>query len=139
MICILCGRMMTLKFECVSEFIRDIKKLRLGTIAQDLEVLKKAISSEPNSLSGTVRVSGLGNDVKIPIYKVRKFRCREIRNKGARSGIRVIYAYIIELDKIIFLEIYKKGKKTNHNIKRIIDYFKGKEASEFESISFENI
>jgi len=47
----------------------------------------------PNHLPGTFRISGLGEEVKVPIYKLKHFRCKSLKRKGSRSGIRVIYAY----------------------------------------------
>ena len=50
-----------------------------------------------------------------------------MRGKGARSGIRIIYAYIPEdkvNDKVIFIEMYSKSKKDNFDKKRILQYFR---------------
>jgi hypothetical protein len=64
--------------------------------------------------------------VKIPIFKAKHFRCRSLKNKGNRSGIRVIYAYIREMEEIALIEIYSKNKKENHEHKRILQNFSEK-------------
>ncbi len=67
-----------------------------------------------------------GNGVTTPIYKARKFRCTSVGgSRGARSDIRLVFAYYEKYDKVIYLEIYKKNKQSNHNVERIIKYFKG--------------
>ena len=40
--------------------------------------------------------------------------------KGAQTGIRVIYAYFEENDRIEFIEIYYKGDKENEDRERIL-------------------
>jgi hypothetical protein len=39
------------------------------------------------------------------------------------SGIRVIYAYQEEENKVEFIEIYYKGNKKNEDGERILKYF----------------
>ncbi len=112
-------------FEEVPEFSKDVKKLhkKFKSIYGDLETFKKALISElPNRLSGTVRVSNLGQDVKNSIYKVRHFRCKAL-NKGSRSGMRIIYAYEQNEEKVTLIEAYYKGSKKNEDRKRIFKYF----------------
>ncbi len=58
------------------------------------------------------------------IYKVRKFACKSLKGKGVQSGIRIIYSYFIEEDKIEFVEIYYKGDKENENRSRIKKLYK---------------
>jgi hypothetical protein len=117
-------------FEEVDEFSKDVKKLhkKFNSIDSDLGTFKKALISElPNHLSGTIRVSNLGENVKVPIYKVRRFRCKAL-NKGNRSGIRIIYAYEQNEDKITLIEAYYKGSQENEDRKRILKYFQVKNA-----------
>jgi len=58
------------------------------------------------------------------IYKAKKFACRSVRRKGVQSGIRVIYAYFEEEDKIELIEIYYKGDKESEDRERILKYYK---------------
>lgn len=57
------------------------------------------------------------------IYKAKKFACRSLKGKGVQSGIRVIYAYFEEEDKIELIEIYYKGDKENEDRERILEYY----------------
>ena len=112
-------------FEEIPEFSRDLKKMhkKFRSIYDDLEAFEKALVSElPNHLSGTVQISDLGRDVKDPIYKVRHFRCKALKGKGSRSGIRVIYAYQQDKDKVTLIEMYHKSKQENENRERILKY-----------------
>jgi hypothetical protein len=64
---------------------------------------------------------------KIKVYKIKKFACKSIKNRGAMSGIRVIYA-LREKDFIVdFIEIYFKGDKENEDKERIKLYLKSTE------------
>lgn len=117
-------------FEEVSEFSKDVKKLRkkYRSIDDDLVIFKKALKSNlPNQLPGIVRVCNLGQDVKNPIYKVRYFRCKTLKGKGNKSGIRIVYAYEETEDRITFIEMYHKNKKENEDKHRILKYFSIKE------------
>ncbi|MGB7532523.1 MAG: hypothetical protein WA977_06040 [Halobacteriota archaeon] len=112
-------------FEEILEFSKDLQKMhkKFRTIYDDLEAFKKALASDlPNHLSGTVQISNLGQDVKDPIYKVRHFRCKTLKGKGSRSGIRVIYAYQQDKDKVTLIEVYHKSKQENENRERILKY-----------------
>jgi len=57
------------------------------------------------------------------IYKARKFTCRSLYGTGVHSGIRVIYGYYEETDKIELIEIYYKGDKETEDRKRIAKYY----------------
>ena len=106
------------------EFLKDIKRLhkKYNSICEDLKNFRERLEPIlPEHLSGTVRISGLGERVKTPIYKVKHFRCKSLKGKGCRSGIRVIYAY--EKDKITLIEIYHKSEKQNEDKERILRYF----------------
>ena len=56
------------------------------------------------------------------VYKAKKFSCRSLKGRGVFSGIRVIYAYFPESDKIEFIELYYKGDKANEDRARIKNY-----------------
>jgi mRNA-degrading endonuclease RelE of RelBE toxin-antitoxin system len=57
------------------------------------------------------------------VYKAKKFACKSSKGRGAKSGIRVIYAYIPETDEIYLIEIYSKSDKENENRERIKELF----------------
>ena len=106
------------------EFDRDIKRLlkRFQTLEEDLETLVNKslyIFHKQNIYQEIFQISGLG--IQYPkIYKVRNFACRSLKGKGARSGIRLIYAYFEDMDKIELIEIYYKGDKENEDRIRIL-------------------
>jgi len=102
------------------EFEKDLTKIKFD-IEEDFERFEKALLAEfPKTLPGVVVISNLGEGL-LPVYKARKFRCKALQ-KGSMSGIRVIYTYDKYEDKIIFIEIYYKGKKENHDKDRILKY-----------------
>jgi len=111
------------------EFDKDLKKLlkRFRTLEEDL---KTFISTElflyhklKKDNKGIFPISGLG--IENPrIYKGKKFACRSLKGKGVQSGIRVIYGYTEEEDKIEFIEIYYKGDKENEDKDRIMRHYK---------------
>lgn len=123
---------MSVEFEEVSEFSKDLKKLKkFRSLCGDVERFKKSLTVQlPGELPGTERISGLGKDVKLPIYKVKNFRCTDLHGKGSRSGIRIIYAFIQDSNKIILIQIYYKGdNQDNHDKERILKYCNSKSAS----------
>lgn len=106
------------------EFTKDLKKLskKYKTLPKDLEIFidkqLKLLHKLKIDNGGVVRISDLG--INYPeIYKARKFACRSLKGTGGRSGIRVIYAYYPDQDKIEFIEIYYKGDQANENQQRI--------------------
>jgi hypothetical protein len=107
------------------DFERDMKKLlkRFRSLEDDLDNFIKTELALFHKLridnKGVVQMTGLG--IQGPrIYKARKFACRALKGKGAHSGIRVIYAYIEQNDKIELIEIYYKGDKENEHRERIL-------------------
>lgn len=115
----------------LKEFEQDFKKLlkRFKTLKEDIEVFIKAQLNLYHKLnidnSGVFRIAGLGID-NPPIYKAKKFACKSLKGTGAKSGIRIIYAYYEEKDMIEFVEIYYKGDKENEDRERIKRYYQVK-------------
>ena len=111
------------------EFDRDTRRLlkRFKTIEDDLEIFieKQLILYHKLKIDnkGIFQITGL--PVENPkVYKAKKFACKSLKGKGVQSGIRVIYAYEEEKDKIVLIEIYFKGDKANEDIKRILEYLR---------------
>lgn len=112
------------------EFEKDLKKLVKGfkTLGEDLKVFIKTALYSYHKLKidsgGIFHISDLG--IQSPkIYKAKKFACRSLKGKGAYSGIRVIYAYFEEQDRIELIEIYYKGDKEGEDRKRISRHYHG--------------
>ena len=110
------------------EFEKDIKKLlkKFKTIEEDLEIFIKNELNLYHKLKidnkGVFQVQNL--KIKHPnIYKAKKFACRSLKGRGVQSGIRVIYAYFEETDKIELMEIYYKGDKASEDRERIFKYY----------------
>lgn len=111
------------------EFEKDLKKLskRFKTLEDDLEIFVKTELKLYHKLDidnkGIFQIPSLGIE-EPPIYKAKKFACRALKGKGVQSGIRVIYAYFKDADKIEFVEIYFKGDKENEDKDRILKHYK---------------
>ena len=105
-------------------FERDIRKLakRFRTIEDDLNIFVETELNLFHKLNidnnGIFRITGLPFD-NPAVYKVKKFACRSLKGKGVHSGIRVIYAYYREMDRIELIEIYYKADKENEDRDRI--------------------
>ena len=105
-----------MNFSSLEEFDKELHHLskKYRTLESDLDVLKSILEKYPNGLVPRIfRIPGLG--VQTEVYKVKHFHCQAMKNKGARSGIRVIYAYFPNQEKpdqgkIEFVEIYYKEK-----------------------------
>ncbi|MCD6579997.1 hypothetical protein J7L48_11040 [bacterium] len=120
---------MKLNIIQLNEFKKDFKKLkkRFKTLDEDLDLfidtqlkMFHILHIDNNAI---VRISNLGI-VSSQIYKVRKFACKSLKGKGARSGIRIIYAFYEEENKIELIEIYFKQDKANEDKERIKKYYK---------------
>jgi mRNA-degrading endonuclease RelE of RelBE toxin-antitoxin system len=108
-------------------FKKDLKKLakRYRTLEDDLKIFicaqLKLFHKIGQDNDGIKQIPGFDTDDP-KIFKAKKFACRSLKGKGARSGIRIIYAYFEQEDQIDFLEIYYKGDKTTEDTGRIRNY-----------------
>lgn len=111
------------------EFERDLRQLtkKFRSLPKDLETLisiaMKVYHKDNIKLDGIELISGLG--IEYPqIFKVTKFACHALKTRGAKSGIRVIYAYFPGLDKVEFVEMYFKADQENEDRARILRLYK---------------
>lgn len=110
------------------DFQKDLKKLEknYSTLKQDLKVFVKIQLRLFHKLNidngGIFHISGL-SIIQPQIYKARKFACKSLKGKGSSSGIRIIYAYFKDDDRIELIEIYFKGDKEKENRQRILKYY----------------
>lgn len=112
-------------FDEIIEFGKDRKKLtkKYRSLPDDLAQIKKVLSIEPDAAPPfSYRMEGL--KIKSCIIKIRKIACKSLKTKGVHSGLRLIYAYFKEEERIVFIEIYHKNEKATENRDRIIKYFK---------------
>ncbi len=112
-----------------SKFNKDLKKLekRYKIIKVDLRILIDTqlflYHKQKKDLTGIFQLRDLISNAP-PVYKVKKFACRSLPGRGAKSGLRLIYSYIEEKDRIILIEIYYKGDKEKEDRKRINEFLK---------------
>jgi len=111
--------------EFLKEFNKFKKKWR--TLKEDfitfVNTPLKLYHKQSLAIKGFQPISGLGI-TKTNIYKVTRFACKALKGKGSNSGIRIIYAYIEEQDRIEFIEMYYKGDKETENKEKIIKLYK---------------
>lgn len=111
-------------FEQLKEFTSDYKFLlkKYRTLNEDLEVLRKVLETVPDERPPfSFRIEGLG--LTTCIIKVKKNACKSLKGKGVNSGLRLIYAWFSNEQKIIFVEIYHKSDKDNEDRNRILANF----------------
>jgi mRNA-degrading endonuclease RelE of RelBE toxin-antitoxin system len=58
------------------------------------------------------------------IIKVKKIACKSLKGRGVNSGLRLVYAWVSDEQKITFIELYHKSDKENEDRQRILDHFK---------------
>ena len=114
-----------MNFNELPSFIRDVNNLRkkFRSIRDDLNTLKELLDTEPRGfIPGIIRIANTGHK-DIEVYKVKHFRCSTLKGKGAKSGIRIIYIYEEENDRIVFIQAYyHKKADTDYNKRRITEY-----------------
>lgn len=116
-------------FDELDEFKKDIKKLskRYKSLKDDLEILKKVLRVHPDARPPfSFQIDGLG--ITNHIIKVKKIACKSLKGKGVNTGLRLIYAYLVnekpeEHKKVIFIEIYHKSDTSKEDKQRILNYF----------------
>ena len=113
-----------MKFEALTEFKVDVKSLikKYRTLEDDLAVVKKVLQVLPDERPPfSFQIDNLG--LQTCIIKVRKMACKTLKGRGINSGLRLVYAYFPESQKIIFIELNHKNDKENEERDRIIANF----------------
>jgi mRNA-degrading endonuclease RelE of RelBE toxin-antitoxin system len=116
--------MTTLEYIYCDEFEKDLEKLakRYRTIHKDFELFKihtlDCHGSEEWKNLGIPKVTG-GCGNYFNTYKVRNFRCISLKQKGCRSGIRIIFIHIPLNNKVYFVEMYCKNDSENNDSARL--------------------
>lgn len=123
-----------MEFSYLDEFNREFKHLlkKYRTLEDDFNLFKeRVLTYRENGMGkylfwrppGIVRISNLG--IETEVYKVKHFSCRALKGRGSRSGIRIIYAYFPDNNKVEFVEIYfKERDDTDCDKERIRRYYK---------------
>lgn len=122
------------QIEYLESFKKDLKKLikKFPSLVEDLKTFENASLTLLHKFNidnqSIVAINGL--HIEYPkIFKVKKFACKSLKGRGALSGIRIIYAYFPNQDKIEFIEIYFKADQENENKERIKDLYEQKIAA----------
>lgn len=112
-------------FDELPEYQRDLKTLlkRYRTLNDDLNVVRKVLDVLPDERPPfSYRIDGLG--VESCIIKVKKIACKALKGRGVNSGLRLVYAWFRDEQKITFIELYHKSDKENEDRQRILDHFR---------------
>lgn len=114
-----------MNFVELAQFKKDLiillKKYR--TLHDDLGELKTILKKKPDERPPfSFRIDNLG--LETCVIKVRKIACKALKGRGVNSGLRLIYAYFPDEQKITFIELYHKNDKDNEDRNRILDNFK---------------
>ncbi len=121
--------MKMIEYQETESFKKDFKKLskKFKTLSDDIEVAKRnsieLLHLNQVDNQSNVIISGY-NSEPIKIYKLRKFACKALKGKGARSGIRIVYAYEPEKMLVTFIEIYFKAEQANESKNRIEQFLR---------------
>jgi mRNA-degrading endonuclease RelE of RelBE toxin-antitoxin system len=108
----------------LGEFQKDVKFLqkKYRSLLEDLAVVKLVLSVMPNQRPPfSFEISDLG--LTTCVIKVKKIACKSLKGRGVNSGLRLIYAYFPNEEKVIFIEIYHKSNKENEDRGRILANF----------------
>lgn len=107
-------------FESITEFEKDLKRLqkKYRSLPEDLEVVQLILKHRPDERAPfSFRVPDLKTENYI--IKIKKIACKSLKGKGVNSGLRLIYAYFPENQKIVFIELYHKSENETENKERI--------------------
>ena len=109
-------------FTQLDEFKKELKQLlkKYRSLEHDLDLLKDYLQKYPRGNEPRVfQINNLG--IQVEIFKVKHFRCATLKGKGSLSGIRIVYAYFPDQNKIEFVEIYyKEHDNTDCDKERIL-------------------
>jgi len=114
-----------MKFEELDAFQKDLRRLlkKFRTLESDLDVVRQDLADEPGEHPPfSYRIEGLG--ITTCIIKVKKIACRALKGRGVNSGLRLIYAWFEQEQRIVFVELYYKGEKELEDRERIFRHFK---------------
>ena len=112
-------------FEELTEFQKDLKILlkKYRTLNDDLYVVKQVLTAAPDARPPfSFRIDNL--TLETCVIKIKKIACKSLKGRGVNSGLRLIYAYLKDQEKIIFVELYYKNDKENEDKQRILNNFK---------------
>lgn len=112
----------------IPEFADDSSKLneKFSTLGYDLKIFIETGLKLYHDLkldNESIEVIRELDSHSVRIYQAEKFACRAIKGKGAKSGIKVVYAHYSNEKKIELIEIYYKEEKETLDNDRILKYY----------------
>jgi mRNA-degrading endonuclease RelE of RelBE toxin-antitoxin system len=113
-----------MEFNQLPEFNKDLKSLlkKYRTLNDDLGEIKTILKKRPDERPPfSFRIGHL--EIKTCIIKIKKIACKALKGRGVNSGLRLVYAYFPDEQKITFIELYHKNDKENEDRKRITENF----------------
>lgn len=113
-----------MEFDQLPEFDKDLKKLlkKYRTLNDDLKVVKQVLEIFPDERAPfSFRIDNLG--ISTCIIKIKKIACKSLKGRGRNSGLRLVYAYFRDEQKVVFIELYHKNVKENEDRQRILKHF----------------
>ena len=114
-----------MNIEYLTDYLKDFKKLakKYRTLESDMADVTKILKVRPNAQPPlSFEISELG--ITSCIIKVKKIASDSFKGRGVNSGLRLIYAYFPDEQKITLIELYHKNDNENEDKKRITDNFK---------------
>jgi mRNA-degrading endonuclease RelE of RelBE toxin-antitoxin system len=122
--------MIDYNFDYHPIFKKELNKLirKCPSLKDDFKILKDIMIIDLNNnnyqfpKSKYHRIKGLGGEISLPAFKIKKFRCKSIK-KGNRSGFRFTFLFHEEESLIYFVQIYHKSANENEDQNRIINLF----------------
>jgi hypothetical protein len=112
-------------FEELTGFHKDLKILlkKYRTLNDDLAVVKQVLTAAPDARPPlSFRIDNL--TLETCVIKVKKIACKSLKGHGVNSGLRLVYAYFKDQEKIVFVELYHKNDKQHEDRQRILTNFK---------------
>jgi len=113
-----------MKFSTLAEYDKDLKRLlkKYRTLESDIEVVKDVLKVRPDAQHlFSFRIDGLG--ISSCVIKVKKIASDCFKGRGNNSGLRLVYAYFKEENRIVLIELYHKNEKENEDRERILANF----------------
>lgn len=114
-----------MEFEELAEYDKDLKRLlkKYRTLNSDIDDVKSVLKIRPDAQHPfSFRIDGLG--ITSCVIKLKKIASDSFKGRGSNSGLRLVYAYFQEEQRIVFIEIYHKSEKENEDRERILNHFK---------------
>lgn len=112
-------------FDELTEFEKDLKHLlkKYRTLNEDLAEVRTILKRKPDERPPfSFRIDHM--PLETCVIKIKKIACKALKGKGVNSGLRLIYAYFPNEQRITFVELYHKNDKENEDRKRIMVNFR---------------